>query len=138
MPRIPRSRDKARVPPGSLAWRQYQVTLGSGLIATLGFSLGNPRTRAMAAVKRRHAADNLGLLVILDDPESLEDVVLWFRQEKTLTLLSQSGDIMIGDEVRALLPRYFTVFFDDIRDIAPELGALRLARVPRAAGGTLH
>jgi hypothetical protein len=77
------------------------------------------------------------LLVVLDDPESLEEVVLWFRHASALTLLSQNGDMMIGNEVRRLLPRYFAVFFDEIKDIAPELATVRLA-VPRTGDKSLH
>ncbi len=53
-----------------------------------------------------------------------------------LTPVSQNGDILIGDEIRALLPRHFAVFFDEIRDLAPEL-ADGLA-VPRTGDKRLH
>src|SRR5690242_8916515 len=111
MPVSPRFGEDRRRPPGSLAWRQYEVKLMSGRTAILGFSLADPRHQTMARIKRQHDAVNLGLLIVLDDPESLEEVVLWFQQATSLTLLSQNDDMMIGDEVRALLPRYFTVFF---------------------------
>jgi hypothetical protein len=127
-----------RRPPGSLAWRQYEDKLMSGRTAILGFSLADPRHRTMARVKREHEASNLGLLVVLDDPESLEEVVLWFQQATALTLLSQNGDMMIGEEVRALLPRYFTVFFDDVKEIAPGLADISLAPVPRTGDRNLH
>ena len=88
-------------------------------------------------MKKAHDASHLGLLVVLDDPESREEVVLWFQQATSLTLVSQNGDMMIGDEVRTLLPRYFTVFFDDIKDVAPDLANVRLA-APRTGDKTLH
>lgn len=91
----------------------------------------------MARVKKAHDAVHLGLLVVLDDPDSLEEVVLWFHQSSSLTLISQNGDMMIGDEVRRVLPRYFAAFFDDIKDIAPDLAHVRLA-VPRTGDKTLH
>lgn len=134
----PRSGTEKRHPRGSLAWRQYEVKLTSGRTATLGFSLGDPRHRTMARVKREHGASNLGLLVVLDDPDSLEEVVLWFQQEKSLTLIPQNGDMMIGEEVKALLPRYFTVFFDEVKEIAPTLGDILIARVPRTGDKNLH
>jgi hypothetical protein len=134
----PRPGEDRRRPPGSLAWRQYEVKLMSGRTAILGFSLADPRHRTMARVKREHEASNLGLLVVLDDPESLEEVVLWFQQATALTLLSQNGDMMIGEEVQALLPRYFTVFFDEIKEIAPGLADISLAPVPRAGDRNLH
>ncbi|MBS0523003.1 MAG: hypothetical protein JSS04_05135 [Proteobacteria bacterium] len=124
-----------RCPPGSLAWQQYQVKLVSGRAVTLAFSLGDPRDETMARMKDRHRASHLGLLVVLDDPESVEEVVLWFHQAESLTLLSQNGEIVMGEEVRALLPRYFAVFFDDVKALAPQLAHVRLS-LPETAGKT--
>jgi hypothetical protein len=69
-----------RCPAGSLAWREYEVKLVSGRTATLGFSLADPRDKTIARLKQKHNASHLGLLVVLDDPDSLEEVVLWFQQ----------------------------------------------------------
>ena len=110
----------------------------SGRTAILGFSLADPRHKTMARVKRERAASNLGLLIVLDDPDSVEEVVLWFQQATSLTLLSQGGDMLIGEEVRALLPRYFTVFFDEVKEIAPDLSDILLAPVPRTGEKNLH
>jgi hypothetical protein len=63
--------------------------------------------------------------------------VLWFHQAASLTLISQNGGIVISDEVRGLLPRYFAVFFDDVRELAPELAKVSLV-VPRTGDKTLH
>ena len=88
-------------------------------------------------MKEAHSASHLGLLVILDDPESLEEVVLWFHQTTSLTLISQNGDTMIGGEVRALLPRYFAVFFDEVKELAPDLANVKLA-VAKTGDKRLH
>ena len=127
-----------RRPPGSLAWQQYEVNLISGRAVTLAFSLGDPRDETMARMKERHCASHLGLLIVLDDPDSLEEVVLWFQQAKSLVLLSQNGDMMIGEEVKALLPRYFAVFFDEMKEIAPDLTDILLAPVPRTGEKNLN
>ena len=134
----PRSAEERRRPSGSLAWREYEVKLMSGRTAVLGFSLGDPRHQTMASLKREHDASNLGLLVVLDDPNSLEEVVLWFHQHGALTLMSQNGDMEIGEEVKALLPRYFAVFFDEVKDLAPDLSGVRLAGVPGAGDRNVH
>ena len=126
-----------RRPPGSLAWQQYEVNLISGRAVTLAFSLGDPRDETMARMKERHHATHLGLLIVLDDPDSLEEVVLWFDQARSLTLLSHNGEVMIGAEVSALLPRYFAVFFDDVKALAPQLAQARLC-LPEAVGKYLH
>lgn len=91
----------------------------------------------MARMKTAHDAEHLGLLVVLDDPDSQEEVVLWFQQTTSLTLISHNGDMMIGDEVRRLLPRYFATFFDDIKDVAPDLAEVRLS-APRTGDKSLH
>ena len=134
----PRAAEERRRPAGSLAWREYEVKLMSGRTAVLGFSLADPSHKVMACLKREHDASNLGLLVVLDDPNSLEEVVLWFQQSGALTLMSQNGDMEIGEEVKALLPRYFAVFFDEMKNLAPDLSDVRLARVPKADDKNVH
>jgi hypothetical protein len=131
------SPSRGRCPPGSLAWQQYHVRLMSGCTATLGLSLADPRDATMAQVKATHGAAHLGLLVILDDPDSLEEVVLWLHQARTLTLISQNGDTLIGDEVKAVLPRYFAAFFDEVKELAPALADVRLV-VPKTGDKTLN
>ena len=91
----------------------------------------------MARLKREHQALHLGLLIVLDDPASLEEVVLWFQQATSLTLVSQNGDTPISGEIKRVLPRYFAVFFDEIKDIAPELANVSL-EVPRTGDKNLH
>jgi hypothetical protein len=65
-------------------------------------------------------------------------VVLWLHQTTSLTLISQNGATMIGDEVKALLPRYFASFFDEVRDLAPALADIRLAVPRRTDDRNLH
>ena len=66
-----------------------------------------------------------------------------FQETKSLTmayiptLLSQNGEITIGDEVSALLPRYFAVFFDDVKALAPQLAHVKLC-LPETVGKNLH
>jgi hypothetical protein len=47
--------------------------------------------------------------------------------------MSPNGAMLIGDEVRSLLPSYFTVFFDEIKDIGPDLADVLLVRVPKTS-----
>ena len=126
-----------RCPAGALAWRQYRVPLLSGRTATIGLSLGDPRNRTMASLKRSHDAAHVGLLVVLDDPGSPEEIVVWFQQATTLTLITQDNDARLGPEITGVLPRYFAAFFDDIKDIAPDLAHIRLA-APKTLDRTLH
>ncbi|MBR2819689.1 MAG: hypothetical protein IKE60_33775 [Reyranella sp.] len=136
-PPAPPSATRKHCPPASLAWQEYQVKLSPSRTITVCLSLADPHDKTIARVMTAHDALHMGLLVVLDDPESLEETILWFHQAAALTLVSQNGDILIGDEVRVLLPRYFAVFFDEIRDLAPELADVKLA-VPRTGDKRLH
>jgi hypothetical protein len=118
-------------PPATLAFRQYEVKLDSGRQVAVGLSLADPHDKTVALIKQSHDAANLGFLIILDDPDSAEEVVLWFQQAGELTLMSQNGPMLISEELAALLPRYFTAFFDDIKDIAPDLADVVLVCVPK-------
>jgi hypothetical protein len=124
-----------RRPPGSLAWQQYEVNLTSGRAVTIAFSLADPRDETMARVKERHGASHLGLLVVLDDPDSVEEVVSGSIKPARSRCCRKT--IIIGDEVTALLPRYFAVFFDDVKALAPELAYARLS-LPETGGKNLH
>ena len=130
------SQSENRWLPSPLAWRQYEVKLASGVTAKLGFTLGDPGDAKTARVTKAYGATRLGLFLVLGDPQSREAAVLWFQQTRFLTLFS-SDPMMIGEEVRGLLSRYFAAFFDDIRDVAPDLASVRLI-APRTGGRTLH
>ncbi|MBL0899848.1 MAG: hypothetical protein IBJ17_14270 [Reyranella sp.] len=132
--RLSRRRDG---PLGALAWQKYRVELTSGRAVTLLFSLADPADPTIAGIKERHAAANLGLLAVLDDPESPEEAVLWLHQETTLALVSHNGDTIIGEEVRALLPAYFADFFREVEHLAPGLSGVTLV-APCAARKRLH
>ena len=123
--------------PGSLAWQEYELTLSSGSTVTLVFSLADPENETMGRLKKAHAVSHLGLLLILDDPDSLEEVVIWLHRTASLTLMSQNGDPIIGAELSSLLPRYFAAFFDEVKELAPDLAGAKLAR-PATGGKTLH
>lgn len=126
-----------RCPPGALAWREYRVALASGQTARVGLSLSDPHDRTMARVKKANGALNLGHLVVLDDPDSAEEVVLWLHQSHSLTLVARDGDTLIGHEVAAVLPRYFAAFFDEIKHLAPLPSDVRLV-MPRIGDRSLN
>jgi len=133
---MPSPGSRKRWPPSPTEWRRYRVKLASGITATLGFWLADPQHATTARLKQAHDASYLGLFFVLDDPESCEDVVLWVQQATSLTLFSQQT-LVIGDEVRGLLPRYFAAYFDEIRDVAPDLARVRLI-APRTGDKTLN
>ncbi len=125
----------AQRPPGSLAWREYQVELRSGLVTKMGFMLADPRHEVAAHIKRTYGASHLGL-VMFSDPDS-HSIVWWFQRMQLLTLITHHADAEICEEMKIILPRYFAAFFDDIKDIAPGLGGVTLV-MPRTGDRRLH
>lgn len=63
-------------PAGSLAWQEYRVRLAAGRTVRVAMSLADLRHRTMARLKKAHGALRLGQLVVLDDPESVEETML--------------------------------------------------------------
>lgn len=118
------------------------MTLHPGRTITLGFSLADPHDGRISILKQRHIASHLGLLVLFDDTEAGDtdtpgQVLLWLHQSGVLTLIAQSGDGIVSDDVRAILPRYFAAFFDEIKELAPDLAGVTLAMIP-TNDKTLH
>ena len=112
------------------------MKLASGVTATLGFTLGDPGDPKTVRAMKAHGASHLGVLLVIGDPQSREAAVLWFQQTSSLTLFSPQP-MKIGDEVRGLLARYFAAFFDEIKEVAPDLAGVRFI-APRTGDRKLH
>ncbi len=130
------SKASTRAPPDQIAWQPYEVRLMSGHTATIIFSLGDLDDPRMAQILGRRGASHLGFVAVLDDPLSTELPLLWYIEDSTLSVVCDRG-IEIGVEIVEVLPRYFTAFFDDIKDRAPELADVGFA-VPRTGDKHLH
>ncbi|SKA34911.1 hypothetical protein SAMN02745126_05575 [Enhydrobacter aerosaccus] len=126
------------VVPGALAWREYQVHLPSHVTATLSFTLGDPDHEAWpAVVARQRGALAFGMLAIDDVPDAPEKAVLWTVEQDRLSIICERDDPDHSEEVKRVLPRYFAMFFDDIKDLAPQLAA-REVLMPCLGDTTLH
>jgi hypothetical protein len=120
-----------KLPPGILAMREYRVLLPSGPTATIGFALSDfAHNSEPADVARRNKAVAFGLLAIHGVPDAPERAMVWFHDSTRLRYVLANGDPHPSDEIRRILPRYFAVFFNEIRDVAPSLAAL-IPVVPR-------
>ena len=126
------------VVPGALAWREYQVPLPSRFTATISFTLGDPDHETWpAVVARQRGALAFGMLAIDDVPDAPEKAVLWTVERDRLSIICERDDPDPSEEVKQVLPRYFAMFFDDIRDVAPQLAAREII-MPREGDTTLH
>ena len=136
-PKVPRTGSSAGGvrPPGALAWREYEIDLHTGHPLKLGFMLADPTQRGTAQLKRTYKAQHLGMLVL--DGQRLHCIVWWFQQEDALTLIPRHGDSEIDDDLKEILPRYFAAFFDDIKDVAPDLQKVTLV-TPKTGDRRLH
>ena len=107
--------DKSHLPPGALAWRDYDVTLPSGLMGRVMFTLGDPDFDSFAAqFAREHDASIFGYLE-LQVPGEPERPIVWMVQRGKLQLwYPKTGDPDPSDELRKAVTHLYEIFIGDI------------------------
>lgn len=112
---------------GRLATREYEVTLPDGTAARLAFALCDPaRDNALARHARRRNAVGFGLLGFEGFAAAPVHPLLWVQTAAGMEMTVSDGDDQPGPELQRLVARHFALFFDAIKDVAPELAALPL------------
>lgn len=110
---------------GRLATREYEVTLPAGEKGKLAFALCDlSRENALAGHARRRKAVAFGLLSFEGFAGAPLRPLLWVRTKDGMEMTGADGDDQPGPELQRLVARYFIVFFDEIKDVAPELSSL--------------
>ena len=64
--------------------------------------------------------------------------MIWTHDHNQLGLVVADEDPELGEDIRTLITRYLAVFFQDIKDVAPELAALKLEAEKAKPNRTLH
>jgi hypothetical protein len=110
---------------GRLATREYDVTLPDGTKGTLAFALCDlAKDNALAQHARRRQAVAFGLLSFTELPEAPRNALLWVRTRDGMEMTTADGDDQPGGDLQRLVARYFIVFFDEVKDLVPELATL--------------
>lgn len=110
---------------GRLATREYDVTLPDGTQGRLGFALCDlTADNALARHARRRQAVAFGLLSFADLPDAPRSAMLWVRTRDGMEMTTADGDDQPGGELQRLVARHFIVFFDEVKELAPELATL--------------
>jgi hypothetical protein len=110
---------------GRLATREYEATLPTGETGRLAFALCDlVRPNPLAGHARRRKAVAFGLLSFDGFADAPRGTLLWVRTKDGLEMTTADGDNQPGPELQRLVARYFIVFFDEIRDVVPELASL--------------
>lgn len=110
---------------GRLATREYDVTLPDGTQGRLGFALCDLTVdNALARHARRRQAVAFGLLSFADLPDAPRSAMLWVRTRDGMEMTTADGDDQPGGELQRLVARHFIVFFDEVKELAPELATL--------------
>ena len=110
---------------GRLATREYDVMLPDGSKGKLAFALCDlSRENALARHARQREAVAFGLLGFEGLPEGPRHPLLWVRTRTGMEMTTSDSDDQPGAELQRLVARYFILFFDDIKDVVPELAAL--------------
>ena len=110
---------------GRLATREYDVTLPDGTQGRLAFALCDlVRDNALAQHARRRKAVAFGLLSFTELPNAPRNALLWVRTKDGMEMTTADGDDQPGGDLQRLVARHFIVFFDEIKDMMPELATL--------------
>ena len=110
---------------GRLATREYDVALPDGTQGKLAFALCDlAKDNALAQHARRRQAVAFGLLSFAALPDAPRNALLWVRTRDGMEMTTADGDDQPGGDLRRLVARHFIVFFDEIKDLAPELATL--------------
>lgn len=110
---------------GRLATREYDVTLPDGTQGRLAFALCDlAKDNALARHARRRQAVAFGLLSFADLPGTPRNALLWVRTKDGMEMTTADGDDQPGGDLQRLVARYFIVFFDEVKDLVPELATL--------------
>lgn len=110
---------------GRLATREYEATLPAGETGRLAFALCDlARQNALAGHARRRKAVAFGLLSFEGFADAPRGTLLWVRTRDGLEMTTADGDNQPGVELQRLVARHFIVFFDEIKDVVPELASL--------------
>ncbi len=113
---------------GRLATREYEVTLPDGSKGRLAFALCDPaRDNALARHARKRDAVGFGLLGFEGFVEGPRHPVLWVQTTAGMEMTLADNDRQPGAQLQRLVGRYFILFFEEIRAVAPELAALPLS-----------
>lgn len=110
--------NKSHLPPGALAWRDYDITLPSGLLGSITFTLGDPDFDSFAArFAREHEASIFGSLT-LEVPGEAERPIVWMVRHKQLQLWYPDTDYPDpSEEVRSAVVELYETFIHDIGDL---------------------
>lgn len=110
---------------GRLATREYEVMLPDGTAGRLGYALCDlGMENALSRHAHRRQAVAFGLLSFEGLPDAPRNAMLWVRTTEGMEMTTADGDDQPRADLQRLIARYFIVFFDEIRDLAPDLASL--------------
>jgi len=111
-----------------LATREYDVTLPDGSKGKLALALCDlAQENALARHARTREAVGFGLVSFEGFAEAPRHPVLWVQTNKGMEMTLADHDQQPGAQLQRLVGRYFILFFEDIKGVAPELAALPLS-----------
>ena len=113
---------------GRLATREYDVTLPDGSKGKLAFALCDlAQENALARHARTRDAVGFGLVGFEGFGQGPRHPVLWVQTNTGMEMTLADNDEQPGAQLQRLVGRYFILFFEDIKAVAPELAALPLS-----------
>ena len=113
---------------GRLATREYDVMLPDDSKGKLAFALCDlAQENALARHARKRDAVGFGLVGFEGFAEAPRHPVLWVQTTAGMEMTLADNDQQPGAQLQRLVGRYFILFFEDIKAVAPDLAALPLS-----------
>ena len=124
--------DNRQPPDGALAFREYEVPLAEGGIASVAFTLSQRDINTNAAqLARDSGAVAYGFVSVLDHPHAPVHPIVWMRTPARIAIAVSDDDAELAGDIKQLIAEKILVFFDEIADVAPELTSPPAARGER-------
>lgn len=108
--------------PGTLASCEYGLFMPNATDATIAITLADMAHESAAGrFARSLGATRYGIISIRNVADGPRQPIVWSLHEGMVALTTMSGDVDASADLKQRIVRLLTVFFHEIRDIAPEL-----------------
>jgi hypothetical protein len=121
-----RARANIRDASGTVAYRKYEYHFPDGTSAAFAVTLCFSDDSDAAKVARDRGAVAHGQVSVVGVPHAPLHPMLWLWTKDELVTLVAEDDPAVSDDLHRMLVQVMRTFFKDVRDVAPDLAALRL------------
>jgi hypothetical protein len=110
----------------ALACREYEYYFPDGTSAAFAVTLCPSDDSDRAKIARDKGALAHGLVSVVGMTRAPSHPILWIQTKDALVTLVAEDHSSVSDDLHHMLVQVMRAFFKDVREVAPDLAALRL------------